>query len=216
MSDPFFYLWAPAPGADRRSRRLQHVYTPFVYSILFALWRFNSLRALRNVRGLWKVDGPLIAINYLWMAIFLPLPVAVGHVLLAGFMSATIVTSTHQTEELFDDVQHDWVHAQLLSTRNAATTNPFSEWLWGGMQYQLEHHLFPTMPRYRYRRLQPIVRQFCADNGQEYRMDGEFALLARNWRMLRDVALAPPREGAPPTRSDTVWTRRDGAAWTGG
>jgi fatty acid desaturase len=28
-------------------------------------------------------------------------------------------------------------------------SNPFSEWLWGGMQYQLEHHLFPTMPRYK-------------------------------------------------------------------
>jgi hypothetical protein len=41
------------------------------------------------------------------------------------------------------------VAAQLRSTRDARTSTPFTEWLWGGMQYQLEHHLFPTMPRYR-------------------------------------------------------------------
>lgn len=35
---------------------------------------------------------------------------------------------------------------QFRSTRDAVCSNPFSEWLWGGMQYQLEHHLFPTMP----------------------------------------------------------------------
>ena len=99
------------------------------------------------------------------MALCLPLPVAIGHVLLAGLMSASIVTSTHQTEEMFEGRQHDWVRQQLLSTRNAATTNAFSEWLWGGMQYQLEHHLFPTMPRYRYPQLQPILRQWCDDNG---------------------------------------------------
>ncbi len=44
-------------------------------------------------------------------------------------------------------------YAQYRSTRDAVCSNPFSEWLWGGMQYQLEHHLFPTMPRYKYPRL---------------------------------------------------------------
>ena len=49
---------------------------------------------------------------------------------------------------------------------------PFTEWLWGGMQYQLEHHLFPTMPRYRYRALAPRVAAWCAAHahvGAEYR-----------------------------------------------
>ena len=63
MSDPFFYLWAPDAAADSQNRRLQHLYTPFVYSILFALWRFNSLRALRNVKGLWKAEGAVIGLN---------------------------------------------------------------------------------------------------------------------------------------------------------
>jgi fatty acid desaturase len=44
-----------------------------------------------------------------------------------------------------------------------------SEYVWGGMQYQLEHHLFPTMPRYKYRRLAPVVQQWAQENGLQYR-----------------------------------------------
>ncbi len=52
-------------------------------------------------------------------------------------------------------------YAQYRSTRDAVCSNPFSEWLWGGMQYQLEHHLFPAMPRYKYPRLVAQVRALC-------------------------------------------------------
>ena len=94
-------------------------------------------------------------------------------------------------------------------------SNPFSEWLWGGMQYQLEHHLFPTMPRYRYPQLVPHVRALCEEHGVEYRADGELAVVKRNFGLLRSVAQAPAAAGAPATRTDTVWSRREGAAWVG-
>ena len=66
-----------------------------VYSILFALWRFNSIRTIKAKR-LWR-EGGAIGLNYLWMMLFLPLPVAVGHVFLAGVMTATIVTVRQHT-----------------------------------------------------------------------------------------------------------------------
>jgi len=160
-------------------------------------------------------EGALLLTNYAWMAICLPLPVALGHVFLAGVMTATIVTVSHQAEELFHEHQDDWVAAQILSTRDAVTSNAFSEWLWGGMQYQLEHHLFPTMPRYRYPALVPHVRQLCDDHGLEYRVDSEAGVLRRNFGMLQQVALSPAQAGAPPTRSESVWSRREGAAWVG-
>ena len=40
---------------------------------------------------------------------------------------------------------------QFLTTRNIECPDWITEYLFGGMQYQLEHHLFPTMPRYKYR-----------------------------------------------------------------
>lgn len=211
MSDPFFFLWAPDPARDVQWRKYQHLYIAPVYSILFALWRFNSLKTVATSR-LWRTEGPPLALNYLWLAL-LPAPVAIGHVLLAGLMSATIVTVTHQSEEMFDGPQHDWVDAQFRSTRDAVTSNPFSEWLWGGMQYQLEHHLFPTMPRYRYRQLAPRLKRWAAAHGAEYREDTEAQVLLRNFRMLRDVAGAAAVPGAPATRSNGVFSQRQGAAW---
>ena len=221
MSDPMFFLWPPDPAHDAPRRRLQHLYAPLPYSLLFLLWRYNSLRTLLRCgdRARQRSEGALFGLHYAWMAACLPPAVALGHALLAGLMSATIVTVSHQSEEMFDEAQHDWVDAQLRSTRSARTSNFFSEWLWGGMQYQAEHHLFPTMPRYRYRRLQPVVAAWCAehaDEGAQYRSDGEWDILVRNYRTLRDVAAAPAAPGAPPSRGDTVWSRRRGAAWVGG
>ena len=214
MSDPFFYLWAPDPARDSKWRRLQHLYVLPVYSILFALWRFNSLKTVHTLK-LHKTEGPLILLNYLWMALFLPPAVAIGHIFLAGVMTATIVTVSHQTEEMLEAPEDDWVLGQMLATRDAETSNPFSEWLWGGMQYQLEHHLFPTMPRYRYPALVPKVKALCEAHGVEYRVDGELDIVKRNWDALREIAHAEPVEGAPSTRQDTVWSRRQGAAWVG-
>ena len=71
------------------------------------------------------------------------------------------------------------------------------------------------MPRYYYPALVPLIRELAQTHGIEYRSEGEAAILKRNWQTLRTVAHAPAHEGAMPTRSDTVWSRRKGAAWVG-
>lgn len=78
-----------------------------------------------------------------------------------------------------------------MSTRDARTSNPLSEWLWGGMQYQLIHHLMPTMPRYRYKKIKPLVKQFAMDNDVDYRDMDEIPLVLRNIALYREVARAP-------------------------
>jgi hypothetical protein len=52
-------------------------------------------------------------------------------------MTAIVVTVTHQSEDLFFEFNPDFVTSQFLSTRNAKTNSIFSDWLWGGMQWQL-------------------------------------------------------------------------------
>ena len=76
-------------------------------------------------------------------------------------------------------------------------SNWFSDILWGGMQWQLEHHLFPTMPRYRYPALSKVIQEFAAEHGLSYRSVDEVELVKRNWRLMRDVAAADPLPGAP-------------------
>lgn len=59
---------------------------------------------------------------------------------------------------------------QFLSTRDVHCDNYVTELFWGGLQYQLEHHLFPTMPRYNYPRLRPLIRKFAESLGLEYKI----------------------------------------------
>lgn len=57
--------------------------------------------------------------------------------------------------------------------------------VWGGMQYQLEHHLFPTLPRYKYRALVPLVRKFAEENGIDYRATGQWEIIKDNINLVR-------------------------------
>jgi fatty acid desaturase len=56
---------------------------------------------------------------------------------------------------------------QVLTSRNIRG-GPVTDWALGGLNYQIEHHLFPSMPRANLRRAQVIVRSFCARDGVPY------------------------------------------------
>lgn len=204
-TDPFLYTWAPRPEDDSPLRKIQHLIFWLPFSALFALWRVDTLsvgvQAVEEKRPEAKPELYALLAHYAIVLTIFPWQVWLPAVFVSGLMSALIVTPTHQAEDMFADYQHDWVVAQFASTRNAVTTNPFSEWLWGGMQYQLEHHLFPSMPRQRYPQLRERLQEFCAKNPDcTYRESGEFEILRQNWEVYRRIAQADAQEDAPPTR----------------
>jgi len=207
-TDPFLFPWAPDPEHDSPLRKFQHLWFFIPFSFLFALWRVDTMKvavdSVENKRPDAKNELWELLAHYAVLLTFFPITVWVPAVFLSGLMSALIVTPTHQNEEYFTEYQPDWVTAQFESTRNAVTTNPFSEWLWGGMQYQLEHHLFPTMPRSQYPKLKPILQQFCEENNVPggYRESGEFQILYDNWDLYRKVAQADAVPGAPYSRGN--------------
>ena len=61
----------------------------------------------------------------------------------------------------------DFLRRQVLMSRNV-TGGRFVEWFMGGLNYQVEHHLFPNMPSPGLRRVQPIVKEFCASRNIPY------------------------------------------------
>jgi fatty acid desaturase len=205
-TDPFLYQWAPSPENDSPIRKIQHLIFFVPFSFLFALWRFDTLKvavdAVEQKRTDAKKELFALMAHYLVLLTVFPIGVWAPAVLLSGLMSALIVTPTHQSEELFEDYQADWVTAQFQSTRNAVMSNPFSEWLWGGMQYQLEHHLFPSMPRSKYPQLRSRLMEFADANNIPggYRETGEFEILKMNWDLYKAVAEADAVPGAPPTK----------------
>ena len=61
----------------------------------------------------------------------------------------------------------DFLRRQVLTSRNVHG-GWLTDFALGGLNYQIEHHLFPSMPRPNLRRAQPLVEAFCADRGLPY------------------------------------------------
>lgn len=58
---------------------------------------------------------------------------------------------SHEAEEMIvGDKPGSYCETQFTGTIDIVCPDPISEYWFGGMQYQLTHHLFPTMPRYKY------------------------------------------------------------------
>merc|ERR1711966_614486 len=195
------FLWAPDPKNDAPWRKYQGMYLPAPMSLLFFLWRFDSITTAIQRKNWSELTG--LAVHYAVMLYFVPVATFIGALFLSGFMTAIITTVTHQTEDLFFDEEPEFVDGQFRSTRDAVCTNPFSEWLWGGMQYQLEHHLFPTMPRYKYPALMPEVKKFAEENNLDLRITDEWELLKLNVDNYRRVALLEPQAGAKGSRPES-------------
>jgi fatty acid desaturase len=62
---------------------------------------------------------------------------------------------------------HDFLRRQVLTSRNVRG-GWFTDLALGGLNYQIEHHLFPSMPRPSLSRSQPLIREFCQQHGLPY------------------------------------------------
>ena len=61
----------------------------------------------------------------------------------------------------------DYLRRQVITSRNIRG-NPVVDLVLGGLNYQIEHHLFPSMPRPHLRRAAPLIAQYCHDHDVPY------------------------------------------------
>ena len=97
---------------------------------------------------------------------------------------------------LTDAEQLDFLRRQVLTSRNV-TGSRTVDFVLGGLNYQIEHHLFPNMPRPNLRHAQPLVRAFCAQHGLPYVEASLFGSYAQAIRHLH--AVGAPLRPAPAT-----------------
>jgi len=79
------------------------------------------------------------------------------------------------------DVKIDFLRRQVLMSRNV-TGGRWVDTYMGGLNFQIEHHLFPSMARPHLRKVAPLVRQHCADLGVRYTettIAGSYVAVAR-------------------------------------
>jgi fatty acid desaturase len=92
---------------------------------------------------------------------------------------------------LTDADELDFLRTQVLTSRNVRGSR-LVDFLLGGLNYQIEHHLFPNMPRPNLRRAQPLVRALCARHDLPYTEATMFGSYAEALRHLHTVG-APLR-----------------------
>lgn len=109
---------------------------------------------------------------------------------LFGLYMGAVFAPNHKGMPLVaPDARVDFLRRQVLMSRNVRGGR-LTDLLMGGLNYQIEHHLFPSMPRSNLRRLQPTVRAFCASHDVAYTETTLLQSYALVVRHLNTVGLA--------------------------
>ncbi|MEU1146254.1 fatty acid desaturase family protein [Streptomyces sp. NPDC005863] len=143
--------------------------------IAMKIYGFQDLR--RQGQRERRVEGLLLVAHLAGYVSLLLLAMPSGHAIafaaihqaLFGLHLGLAFAPNHKGMEMPDPNGERWGHLrrQVLTSRNIRG-GPATDWFLGGLNYQIEHHLFPSMPRPHLRRAQPLVRAHCAEVGMSY------------------------------------------------
>ncbi|WUI03376.1 acyl-CoA desaturase [Spirillospora sp. NBC_00431] len=141
------------------------------------------------------VEGGLLlahVVGYLSLA-FALLPVGQALVLMAvqhavfGVHLGSVFAPNHKGMAMpAPGERWDHLRRQVLTSRNVRG-GVVTDWAFGGLNYQIEHHLFPSVPRCNLRRVRPLVRAHCADVGVSYAEMGVVGSYRLALRHMREV-----------------------------
>lgn len=123
-----------------------------------------------------RLEWALLAAHYGWyltllFAVLSP-GLAIGFLviqhMLCGLHLGAVFAPNHKGMPLLDD-HREWTHLQRqVRTSRNVDGGPVIDWLMGGLNHQIEHHLFPAMPRQNLRRARPLIRAHCVEHGLPY------------------------------------------------
>jgi len=115
---------------------------------------------------------PLLFLNITWYQLligFVTLHLTAGLILGIIFQLAHVVEGTdHPLPDDYDKIENHWVIHEMLTTSNFARSNKLLSWYIGGLNYQIEHHLFPNVCSIHYPEISPIVEKTAEEFGIPY------------------------------------------------
>ncbi|MDX1909813.1 MAG: acyl-CoA desaturase [Bacteroidia bacterium] len=174
----------------RGYHRFQHIYWVFFYAIMLVFWVFYADFQKYFARKIGEMDikkmTPRDHVEFwlgkvLHFSLFVGIPiwqvglvpVIIGYftvLLVAGFGTSIVFQLAHVVEETQFPVptgdpariENEWAIHQVVTTANFATRNKLISWLMGGLNFQIEHHLFPKISHVHYPQISKIVKEICA------------------------------------------------------
>lgn len=217
INTPIFLRFSPH-AKKHWIQKYQHIYVWFFYGISTLIWitakdfvnavRYHKMGHYKGNSKLWK---EIVAIT-IWKAIYytyaliLPmifLPVAWWIVLLA-FIGLHIITGltvsiVFQAAHVMTDmdfplpnktgvIENDWAIHQLATTTNFSPNNRMLGWWIGGLNNQVEHHLFPNICHVHYKDISKIVAEVAAEYGVPYHVKRTFGVaIVDHLTLLREL-----------------------------
>ena len=205
--------WVPA-------HKVQHLYLPFVYAITSFAWAFimdftkyfskkvyttplNKMNAKEHIifwfsKVMYVVAYVAVPYYFLGGATFAVFFCAMhffkGNALALVFQLAHVVEETEFESAGLEDkqIENEFAIHQVKTTANFAMKNMFVNWYVGGLNFQIEHHLFPRISHVHYPALSPIVQKHCAMHGLSYNNnDTMIGAIISHWRFMKELGKKP-------------------------
>jgi linoleoyl-CoA desaturase len=129
-----------------------------------------------------------------WFVGFMTAQFAMGLTLALVFQLAHVVEEAEFKAVGADPVriENEWAIHQVLTTANFAARNRIVTWMVGGLNYQIEHHLFPRISHVHYPALSRIVQETCARFGLPYNYFPTTRMaIASHYRFMREMGRRP-------------------------
>jgi linoleoyl-CoA desaturase len=214
------------PHQQRRGyQRWQHFYLWPLYGLLAIKWQLvDDFRKLTSGRisnqPFPRPRGSELAIFVAGKAMFLalafgiplllhPAGVVFFYYVVAGLVAGMVLSVVFQIAHCVEEatfplprrdtgrIEHAWAIHQAETTVDFARSGRIVAWLVGGLNFQIEHHLFPRMSHVNYPAISRLVEETCREWGITYAEHSSFrAGLASHFRWLRRMG-ASELQGAP-------------------
>lgn len=199
--------------------RAQHVYLWFLYGFLPLKWQFYddfaflatkqiSGHRCKTPRGLEAVVFWGGKIVFLVWAIAIPMLLhswylVLGALVAATFIQGVILSVVFQLAHVVEDadfpmpeettnrIENEWAIHQVETTVDFARTSKLVNWFTGGLNYQIEHHLFPQICHLHYPELSKIVEETSKEFGVRYTAHQTFGgAVGSHYRLLKQLGQA--------------------------
>lgn len=200
--------------------RVQHWYLLFIYSLTSFAWTFGTdfkkyFSKKVNTTPLRKMDTkdhiifwasklfnisfyvliPLFFKGWVFLLVFfISMHLVLGLTLAIVFQLAHVVEHV-EFEIATDDpkvIESEWAVHQVKTTANFATKNKIISWIVGGLNFQVEHHLFPRISHVHYPALSQIVQKTCDKFNLPYHnFPTMWAAILSHFRIIKKMGRKP-------------------------
>jgi len=205
-----------------RFHKFQHYYSFFLYGLLTFNWSLTTdFKQMKNYlkrklsygtpqspTKLWTV---LVITKIIYILIWMVLPMVLGVAwwkvvigffvmhYVAGLILSIVFQLAHVVEETSNpvpneegEIENTWAIHQLYTTANFAPKNKIVNWFTGGLNHQIEHHIFPNISHVHYGKIAEIVKQTAKEcKLPYYEFKTRRSAVWAHYKHLKDLGMKP-------------------------